>query len=694
MAPSRWFAVSLLSLVACSQTASAPQGPAPIAASAAAPSAASDPRVGLAAGVHDAAEAASNLSVLSRTRPAPGFEGFTHADIAFTGRYAVQGTYGGFAIWDVAAPASPVLVSQYNCPASQNDVSVYQQRLLFMSAEAYNGRLDCGSQGIPPTDSVSAERIRGIRIFDISDIANPRYITSVQTCRGSHTHTLVEDARDPANVYIYVSGSAPVRSPREMPGCVSARPAQDPNSSLFRIEVIRVPVDDPMASAIVASARFLDELAPNPVRTAEAPEDRAARLAAVERERAAGGFVIMDPASGLERVANPFAVMISLDSIANARGAVQLPPPPDGTPVSGFEPRPTYEHSAADTAALRAALPGIVRAQFEVQRSLPSTGPNQCHDITVYPELGLAGGACGGYGLLLDIRDPLDPTRLHAVADSNFAYWHSATFNNDGTKILFSDEWGGGGSPKCRATDPKEWGADAIFTIDPATRQMEFQSYYKIPAPQTSLENCVAHNGSLIPIPDRDIMVQGWYQGGISVFDWTDPANPTEIAFFDRGPSDPNRQGSGGVWSVYWYNGYMFSSEIARGLDITDLVPSPYVSANEINAAKTVIYPYFNAQTQPRFVWPASFALACAYVDQLERGGGLGAARISAVRSTLFRAESASSEQRRGLLTTLASELNADAASAGDPAKVRKLADAVSQLANEQSAARCSPRVI
>ena len=268
-----------------------------------------------------------------------------------------------------------------------------------------------------------------------------------------------------------------------------------------------------------------------------------------------------------------------------------------------------------------------------------------------------------------------------------------ATFNNDGTKILFSDEWGGGGAPKCRATDPKEWGADAIFTIDPVTREMSFQSYYKIAAPQTSLENCVAHNGSLIPIPDRDVMVQGWYQGGISVFDWTDPANPREIAFFDRGPSNATRQGPGGVWSVYWYNGYMFSSEIARGLDITDLVPSEHLSENEINAAKTVTFSYFNAQTQPRFVWPPSFALACAYVDQLERGRGLGSGRIEAVRSALFRAETASGEQRRAMLTTLASELNADAATAADGAKVRRLATAVSELVSAESWARCAPRV-
>jgi hypothetical protein len=691
MVLSRWVALSLLVLSACSRTASAPQAAAPARAPAAAPSTGPDPRVGLRAGMHDAAEAASNLKVLSKTRPAPGFEGFTHSDISFTGKYAVQGTYGGFTIWDVSNPAAPVLVSTMSCPASQNDVSVFQQRLLFMSAEAYNGRLDCGGQGIPATDSVSAERIRGIRIFDISDIANPKYLTSVQTCRGSHTHTLVEDPRDAANVYIYVSGSAPVRSPRELPGCVSARPEQDPNSSLFRIEVIRVPLNNPMASAIVGKATFLEQLAPNPVRVAEAPEDRAARIAAVERARATGGFVVRDPGTGLERVANQPAVTLMLDSIAQLRGAARRPPPAPGT--QGFGPAPAYVHSAADSAALRAAIQGIVQAQFQAQQAQPRSGPNQCHDITVYPELGLAGGACGGYGLLLDIRDPVNPTRLHAVADSNFAYWHSATFNNDGTKILFSDEWGGGGSPKCRATDPKEWGADAIFTIDPATRQMQFKSYYKIPAPQTSLENCVAHNGSMIPIPDRDIMVQGWYQGGISVFEFTDPSNPKEIAFFDRGPSDPNRQGSGGVWSVYWYNGYMFSSEIARGLDITDLVPSQYVSENEINAAKTVVYPYFNAQTQPKFVWPASFALACAYVDQLERGGGLGAQRIAAVRSTLFRAETAPGEQRRSQLSALATELNADASSSRDAAKVRKLAGVVSQLATGQSAARCAPRV-
>jgi hypothetical protein len=291
----------------------------------------------------------------------------------------------------------------------------------------------------------------------------------------------------------------------------------------------------------------------------------------------------------------------------------------------------------------------------------------------------LAGGACGGYGLLLDIRDPAHPVRLAAVADSNFAYWHSATFNNDGTKILFSDEWGGGGAPKCRVTDKHEWGADALFTI--VNGKMVFQSYYKMPAPQTSLENCVAHNGSLIPIPGRDVMVQAWYQGGISVFDWTDAAHPKEIAYFDRGPVDSTRMGNGGSWSVYWYNGVMVSSEIGRGLDIFELTPSSLISQNEIDAAKTVKYEYLNTQGQPKMVWPASFALARAYLDQLERSRGLSSARLTAVRQTLLAAENAMGTQRRDALNQLATQLDADAGGSRDAAKVRLLARSARDLA-------------
>jgi hypothetical protein len=310
----------------------------------------------------------------------------------------------------------------------------------------------------------------------------------------------------------------------------------------------------------------------------------------------------------------------------------------------------------------------------------PRPGPTQCHDITVYPAIGLAGGACEGYGLLLDIRDPANPTRVAAAADSNFSYWHSATFNNDGTKVLFTDEWGGGGAPKCRASDPKQWGANAIFTVQ--NRELQFQSYYKLPAAQTPQENCVAHNGSLIPIPGRDVMIQAWYQGGLSVFDWTDPKNVREIAYFDRGPVDSTRMQMGGSWSVYWYNGNIVSSEIARGLDVLDLVPSAHLSQNEIDAAKTVRLEYLNPQGQPKYVWPASFALARAYADQLERSQGLAGARLATVRQALTGAERARGAQRGTALTRLATQIDADAAASSDAAKVRMLSAAVRQLAS------------
>ncbi|MGH7709890.1 MAG: LVIVD repeat-containing protein, partial [Gemmatimonadaceae bacterium] len=314
------------------------------------------------------------------------------------------------------------------------------------------------------------------------------------------------------------------------------------------------------------------------------------------------------------------------------------------------------------------------------QQSGPRPGPTQCHDITVYPALGLAGGACEGYGFLLDISDPVAPRRIGAVADSNFAYWHSATFNNDGTKILFSDEWGGGGGPKCRATDKKEWGANAIFTVE--NKKMVFKSYYKMPAAQTSLENCVAHNGSLIPIPGRDVMVQSWYQGGISIFDWTDPANPKEIAYHDRGPTDSTRAAGGGSWSVYWYNGAMYSSEIARGFDVFELTPSEHISQNEIDAAKTVHFDYFNAQGQPKLVWPPSFALARAYVDQLERNKCLSSDRIASVRQGLANAERVSGTQRSTALTQMTGQLESDARSSCDGPKVQKLVASIRDLSN------------
>jgi len=643
-----WLVAGLLAFAACapSATTSPEAGPTPRSTPLTPDR---DPRIGLGAGLLDAEEAVWNLRVVSTTPPPPEFVGVTNSDLAFTGNYVIQGNYNGFQVWDISDPAKPVLVKGYVCPASQSDVSVYKN-LLFVSGEGLGGRLDCGTQGV--REQVSPDRLRGIRIFDISDIRNPKYIGNVQTCRGSHTHTVLEHPGDTENVYIYVSGSAPVRPAEELPGCSGAMPEEDPNTSLFRIEVIRVPLANPAAAHIVSSPRIFEGLKAPP-RHGLAPDD----LAEVERARARGAFII--EIDGIPQVLPDAFVARMLQQIVEARGGTGAP-------------------TAADSAALRERLPQLA-AQLAANRR--DHGPTQCHDITVYPAVGLAGGACEGYGLLLDIRDPVNPKRLVAVADSNFSYWHSATFSNDGTKILFSDEWGGGGAPKCRATDPKEWGANAIFTIE--NGELHFQSYYKMPAPQTPQENCVAHNGSLIPIPGRDVMVQGWYQGGISVFDFTDPKNPIEIAFHDRGPVDAERLGSAGSWSAYWHNGYIYSSEIARGLDVFELVPSEFLSQNEIDAAKTVRLEYFNAQGQPRFVWPPSFALARAYVDQLERSGGLSADRIAAVRRELASAERASGAERRAVLTRLAAQLEGDAASSRDAKKVRMLVDAVRDLAAE-----------
>ncbi len=607
-----------------------------------------DLRIGLRGGLFDAAEAAWNLRLLSATPPSAEFVGRINSDLAFTGNYAIQGSFGGIQFWDISNPRAPQLVRGYVCPASQSDVSVYRN-LLFVSGEGLEGRLDCGTQGARA--AVSPDRLRGIRIFDISDIRNPRYIANVQTCRGSHTHSVFESPNDRNNVYIYVSGSAPVRPAAELAGCVGA--PRDPNTAMFRIEVIRVPLANPERAAIVSSPRIFRDLMAPPAHGMSA-EDRAVAEAA----RARGEFVVE---FGGEAFVLPAPMSRGmLDSIVRTRGG------------SGAA-------TAADSAALRQGLAAMVAQMTGQEAAGPRPGPTQCHDITLYPAIGLAGGACEGYGFLLDIRDPVNPVRIAAVSDSNFAYWHSATFNNDGTSILFSDEWGGGGGPKCRASDPPEWGADAIFTIE--NRQLRFRSYYKLPARQTPEENCVAHNGSLIPIPGRDVMVQAWYQGGISVFDWTDPAHPVEIAFHDRGPVDSTQMVMAGSWSAYWYNGVIVSSEIARGLDIFELVPSAFVSQNEIDAANTVRLDYLNAQGQPRYVWPATFALARAYVDQLERSSGLSARRIAAVRQALGSAERAAGATRGNALTGLASQLDGDAGASRDAAKVRVLADAVRALA-------------
>jgi hypothetical protein len=648
-------AAALLSVACATSPASMSQSPSPAGnMSTSAPN--PDPRIGLRAGKFDAAEASWNLRVLSKTPPSPQFMEKVNSDLAFTGPYAIQGSYNGYQVWDISNPSAPTLKAAYVCPASQSDVSVYKN-LLFVSGEGLSGRIDCGTQGV--ADTVSKDRLRGLRIFDISDISHPRNVGNVQTCRGSHTHTVLADPRDPDNVYVYISGSADVRSPNELAGCTNALPASDPNSALFRIEVIKVPVAHPEQAAIVSSPRIFNDLVA-PARHGAAPEvvAAAAKAAAAAREKGAYTATI----NGIEQIAPPNFINPLLDSVVKARGG-------NGAPT------------AADSAALRAAFPSIVAKMVAPQGAAGAThpGPTQCHDITVYPAMGLAGGACEGYGLLLDIHDPAHPVRVAAVADSNFSYWHSATFNNDATKVLFSDEWGGGGQPKCRATDKREWGADAIFTISGTS--LQFQSYYKLPAPQTANENCVAHNGSLIQIPGRDVMVQAWYQGGVSVFDWTDAAHPREIAFFDRGPIDSTRMEFGGSWSAYWYNGVIVSSEIVRGLDIFELQPSGFISQNEIDAAKSVHLDYLNTQGQPHYTWPNTFALARAYVDQLARSNGLASSRIAKIRDELGEAEKASGAKRNDELNEVAKALDGDVGGSSDAAKVRLLATTVRGLA-------------
>jgi hypothetical protein len=578
-----------------------------------------DLRVGLAPGRWDAAQAAWNLRLVSTTPPDTKFLGVTSSDLAFTRNYAIQGNYNGFQIFDISNAAKPTLVLTYVCPASQSDVSVYKN-LLFVSGEGQTGRVDCGIQGVP--EPVSKERLRGIRIFDIGNMKSPKYVANVQTCRGSHTHTVATDPRDKENVYIYVSGSAGVRSADELPGCKDG-PVDDPDSARFRLEVIKVPLAAPQTAAIVSSPRIFYGLAPPPRRVEPGRGGAGAGAAAA----GAGGGTGAGAPAGAGAVAGAGAGATGGRGAGGGRG---------------------------------------------------NTGPNQCHDITVYPEIGLAGGACGGYGLLLDIKDVVNPKRIDQAADINMSFWHSATFSNDGSKILFSDEWGGGSQPRCRETDKLEWGANALFTID--NGKMNFKSYYKIPAAQTAFENCVAHNGSLVPIPGREVMVQAWYQGGISIFDWTDPAKPQEIAYFDRGPLDPTRVVTAGSWSVYWYNGLIVSSEIQRGLDIFELLPSGLISQNEIDAAKTVKFDYLNAQEQRRLVWPASFAKARAYLDQLERSNGLAAATLTSTRSELAAAEKQSGGSRQQSLKKIAAQLTAATSGASDQGKVKLLAEAVTEL--------------
>ena len=517
--------------------------------------------------------------------PRPGLMNFTNSDIAFARNILVAGNYHGFNAYDLSDPRSPQHLSSVVCPGGQGDVSVVGNLLIY-SVEQTRGRLDCGLQGVAEPES--DERFRGIRIFDISDFRQPRQVGAVQTCRGSHTHTVVTDPDDEGNIYVYGSGTGSVRSGDELEDCSDDSPFENPESALFSIDVIQIPLARPQDSRIVSRPR-----------------------------------IFSDPASGV---------------------------------IAGLWDGGDHGDDTQNTRETR-----------------------QCHDITTFPEIGLAAGACSGNGILLDISDPVNPVRLDQVIDSGFAYWHSATFNNDGTKVIFTDEWGGGSRPRCRAFDPENWGADAIYDI--VDGKMQFRSHFKMPAPQTDEENCVAHNGSLVPVPGRDIFVQAWYQGGISVFDFTDSSNPTEIAFFDRGPIDAEDLVMGGYWSAYWFQGFIYGTEIARGLDVLALTPSDYLTENEIAAASfrnpdAVV----NAQTQRRHTWPAEPVVARAYLDQLLRSGVIPAAQAGALTTALDRAAdllasgTANDATVATRLETLASTLARDGAEKSGTTRTRFIA--------------------
>jgi len=678
-----------------------------------------DPRVGLKAGLQDAASASWNMKLISHTPSPQGFAGITNSDLGFSGTNVIQGNYNGFQIWDIANPLAPRLRIGTICPASQSDVSVYKN-LMFVSAESGTARLDCGTQA--PTEVVSKDRIRGLRIFEISDIDHPKYLANVQTCRGSHTHTVVHDPKDDKNVYVYISGTSGIRPSEELQRC-NDNP-WDPNNSNFRIEVIKIPLAHPEQAEVVSSPAIFADPTSGAADALLYPRAHGASPADTAGNRARAQFdaarATLAPVTATSIGADSARCIAQIDSLARlfgvnpnaGRGGGRGGLPGGGCgPAGGGGGRGgrgggrggnagpvTHADSArvsftagvatlapltamsrkADTTAYRQQVDALAK-KFGVASPFAPRALTQCHDITAYPAVGLAGGACAGMGLLLDIRNTANPRRIAEVADSNFSFWHSATFSNDGSMVLFSDEWGGGGAAYCRKDDPKEWGADAIFKI--VNGKMVFQSYYKLPAPQTQLENCVAHNGSLIPIPGRTIMVQAWYQGGLSIFEWSDPKHPHEIGYFDRGPNDSTRAMGGGFWSVYWYNGKIIGSEMQRGLDIFELTPSAAISQNEIDAAKSVHMDFANPQDQPLFMWPATFALSRSYTDQLERWKGLSADKVAAVRTALQSAEGMSGSARRDALNTLATQVSGYQSGSSDPARVQWLATSLKDLA-------------
>lgn len=567
---------------------------------------ATDPRNNLKPGLHDAGVAIQGMRLVA-TAPKPAaldsISGltFVNSDLAFRGNLVYQGNFAGFVIYDVSNPAQPQIVSTVACITAQGDPSIVGN-LLFISAEGAGNRNDCAKGGVQNP----ADHMAGVRIYDVSNPRAPRFIKNVQTCKGSHTHTVVPHPTDRGIVYLYVSGNQGARPASELAGCRNGADPADETNSLYRLDVIKVPLARPQDAEVVTGARIFTGLGPAPARGGRA---RAARA------------------------------------------------------VSG-----------ADSAEM---------AQMRMN------GPRNCHDVTAYPAMNLLAGACASYGLLVDISNPERPVRLDAVADTNFSLWHTAVFSNDGRKVVFTDEWGGGTSPNCQAMHPLEMGGNTTLVIS-EDRKMTQHAYFKIPTAQAAQENCVSHNGGLIPVPGRDIMVQGWYQGGVNVIDFTDADKPYEIAFFDRGPVDAapvegQARGRGtiaGSWGAYWYNGRIYSAEMARGLDILEITPSEHLSENEIAAAKLVMMEEYNPQSQPKLVWPAAFPVARSYLDQLTRGSALPSERLGQIARGIDAAERASGTQRRDTLMRVASSLQADEARSTDGARVRMLAEALRDLAN------------
>jgi hypothetical protein len=576
-----------------------------------------DPRNGLKPGMLDAGTAEKGMRLVSFTPKPAEFDSvrgltFINSDLAFRGKYVYQGNFSGFSIWDISNPKKPAKVAVVPCVTSQGDPSIYGN-LLFISAEGNGNRNDCAKGGVQNP----ADHMAGVRIYDVSNPKAPKLVKNVQTCKGSHTHTVIPSPTDKGVIYLYVSGSQGARPETELAGCNNGTDPADENNSLYRLDVIKVPLAHPEQAAVVTGARIFTGL-------------DAAPTSASRREQQAN---------------------------RGARGGRR-----GGAPAQAGDPIPT--------------------------------GPRNCHDVTSYPEMHLLAGACASYGLLVDISNPEKPVRLDAAADTNFSLWHTAVFSNDGSKVVFTDEWGGGTSPNCQATSMMEMGGNTTLTIS-ADKKFKEHASFKIPSAQTPQENCVSHNGGLVPVPGRDIMVQGWYQGGIDVIDFTDADHPYEIAYFDRGPVDQppapsdtaaaavsrQRGTIGGSWGAYYWNGLVYSSELARGFDVVELLPTDKLSANELAAAKLVKFVQYNPQSQPKIVWPAAFPVVRSYLDQLVRDNGLAAARTTAIASALNAAEKESGAGRGKSLSTLATQVEADAKGAKDAAKVRAMAGAIKALA-------------